>query len=86
MACGVPAVTTDVGGLPEVNIHGHSGYTAPLGDVDAMADRVLDILGDAATHARFRAGALAQARRFDLRQVLPRYEALYEQVLSAQPA
>ena len=85
MACGVPAVTSDAGGLPEVNIHGVSGYTAPVGDVDGMAHLAVEILGTEAAHARFREGALEQARRFDLWKVLPRYVELYEQVLTHKP-
>jgi N-acetyl-alpha-D-glucosaminyl L-malate synthase BshA len=82
MACGVPVVSTDTGGLPEVNIHGVSGMLSPVGDTKAMADNAYTILKDDATLQRFREGALEQARRFDLHHVLPRYEALYEQVVA----
>ncbi len=82
MACGVPVVSTDTGGLPEVNIHGVSGMLSPVGDTRAMADNAYTILKDDATLQRFREGALEQARRFDLHHVLPRYEALYEQVVA----
>jgi glycosyltransferase involved in cell wall biosynthesis len=82
MACGVPVVSTDTGGLPEVNIHGVSGMLSPVGNTQAMADNAFMILKDDATLQRFRDGALEQARRFDLHLVLPRYEALYEQVVA----
>ncbi|MDQ3102105.1 MAG: glycosyltransferase, partial [Bacteroidota bacterium] len=82
MACGVPVVSTDGGGLPEVNIHGLSGYLSPVGDVQAMARNAKLILESEASQARFREGAIEQASRFDLKIVLPRYEALYEQVVS----
>lgn len=82
MACEVPVVSSNVGGLPEVNIHGVTGYMADLGDVDAMAAFALDILTDDATLARFRQGALEQARRFDIDVILPQYEAYYEKVLA----
>jgi N-acetyl-alpha-D-glucosaminyl L-malate synthase BshA len=81
MACEVPVVSTNVGGLPEVNIHGETGYLADLGDVEAMANFAIDILKDDDTLARFRANALAQAKRFDIDIILPQYEAYYEEVI-----
>lgn len=86
MACGVPVVSSNTGGLPEVNIHGSSGLTNNVGDVDAMAANALAILGDPVEHERYRKGAFEQARKFDLDVVLPRYEALYEQVLETAKA
>lgn len=82
MACGVPVVSSNTGGLPEVVDHGRSGLLCPVGDVQAMADAAASILADDAVLARYRAGALEQAKRFDLHAVLPRYEALYEEVLN----
>lgn len=83
MACEVPVISTNIGGLPEVNIHGETGYMADVGDVEAMARYALDILHDDETLQRFRAGALAQAKRFDIKYILPQYEAYYEEVLAA---
>ena len=85
-ACGVPVVSTDTGGTPEVNTNGVSGLLAPVGDVDLMAAAALEILGDEATHARYRAGALKEAARFSVERVLPRYEALYREVIEAASA
>lgn len=82
MACGVPVVCSDSGGLPEVVSQGESGLLCPVGDARAMADAAAAILSDAATHAAYRGGALRGAARFDLKEVLPRYEALYGQVLA----
>ncbi|MCB0764329.1 MAG: N-acetyl-alpha-D-glucosaminyl L-malate synthase BshA [Flavobacteriales bacterium] len=82
MACGVPVVSTDTGGLPEVNIAGESGLLSPVGDVERLTANAFAILKDNATLERFRSGALEQARRFDLELVLPRYEALYEEVVA----
>jgi N-acetyl-alpha-D-glucosaminyl L-malate synthase BshA len=82
MACGIPVVSTDTGGIPEVNIHGESGMLSAVGDVDAMAANALTILGDRATQQRYRDGALREAERFSLERVLPQYEALYNEVLA----
>ncbi|MEX1131873.1 MAG: N-acetyl-alpha-D-glucosaminyl L-malate synthase BshA [Flavobacteriales bacterium] len=82
MACGVPVVSSDTGGLPEVNIHGVSGLLSPVGDVEAMAGNAFTILKDEASRARFREGALEQAQRFDLNLVLPLYEKLYQAVVA----
>lgn len=81
MACEVPVVSSNVGGLPEVNIHGKTGYLADVGDVDAMAKFAISILSDEETLHQFRANALEQARRFDLEIILPQYESYYEEVL-----
>ncbi|MBL8001997.1 MAG: N-acetyl-alpha-D-glucosaminyl L-malate synthase BshA [Flavobacteriales bacterium] len=83
MACSVPVVSTDTGGTPEVNIHGVSGLLSPVGDTDAMAANALEILKDGTSIARYRKGAWEQAQRFDVHNVLPRYEALYAEVLEA---
>ncbi len=84
MASGVPVVASRVGGLPEVVEHGVSGYLAPVGDVEAMARFSLEILGDCAGSRRFGRAARERAvEMFDYRDVVPRYEAIYERVLSA---
>ncbi|HRH36843.1 MAG TPA: N-acetyl-alpha-D-glucosaminyl L-malate synthase BshA [Flavobacteriales bacterium] len=83
MACGVPVVSSNTGGLPEVNIHGVSGLTNDVGDIEAMATNAVTILGDPERYARYRAGALQVAKQFDVHDVLPRYEALYDRVRNA---
>jgi len=82
MACGVPVVSTDSGGLPEVNIHGESGLLSAVGDFRAMAANALEILSDPVSQAKHRKGALEQAERFDLSLVLPIYEELYKSVVA----
>jgi N-acetyl-alpha-D-glucosaminyl L-malate synthase BshA len=86
MACEVPVISSNVGGLPEVNIHGVTGFASKVGDVEDMARNALTILEDEEVLKRFRANALAQAKRFDIKTVLPRYEAYYLLVIERSAA
>lgn len=81
MAAHVPVVSSNAGGLPEINIHGETGYLAPVGHVKEMADYALDILKDDETLAGFKQRAYEQACRFDIDHIVPRYEEMYERVL-----
>lgn len=81
MACEVPVISSNGGGLPEVNIHGVTGYLSEPGDVDSMAAHAIDLLTNPEKLAEFRKNALAQAQRFDLERILPDYEAYYCEVL-----
>lgn len=81
MAAGVPVVTTNAGGLPEVIEEGVTGYMGNVGDVDTMAGRAISILSDDDTLQQFKKGASAHARRFDIHNIVPLYEALYERFL-----
>jgi N-acetyl-alpha-D-glucosaminyl L-malate synthase BshA len=81
MACQVPVISTNSGGLPEININGITGYLSNVGDVDSMATHALYILENEARHNTFKAQALQQAQRFSLDVILPKYEAYYEEVL-----
>ncbi len=83
MAEGVPVVSSNTGGIPEVNVHGVSGYLSNVGDVEDMAKHSLDILRDTKTLEQFRQAALARASEFKLEKVLPVYEELYEQVVKS---
>lgn len=82
MACEVPVLSSNGGGLPEVNIHGVTGFLSDPGKVDEMAAYAVQLLRDDAMLATFRANALAQAQRFDIDTILPDYEAYYEEVLA----
>ena len=87
MACGVPVVSTDIGGLPELNLDGVTGFLLPLGDVDGMRAAARRILTDPDLHASMSAAARARAvDEFDLDRIVPRYEAYYEAVIEAQKA
>ena len=80
MAASVPVISSNAGGLPEINLHGQTGYMAPVGHVAEMADYALSILRDDETLQRFKDAALEQAKRFDIHNIVPLYEALYERV------
>jgi L-malate glycosyltransferase len=81
MACEVPVISSNGGGLPELNIHGKTGFLSAPGDVDQMAHDSLLLLESPEMLAKFRQNALAQAKTFDISRILPKYEAYYEQVL-----
>jgi L-malate glycosyltransferase len=81
MACEVPVISSNSGGLPEVNVQGVTGFLSEPGNIDEMAGNAIKLLQDEEMLARFRANALAQARRFDIENVLPHYEAYYQEVL-----
>ncbi len=81
MACEVPVISSNAGGLPELNIQGETGFLSNVGDVDDMARNALFVLQDE-NLPRFRANALAQANQFELAKILPMYEALYQRVVA----
>lgn len=81
MACEVPVLSSNAGGLTEVNIHGETGFTSEIGDVEDMAAHAISILSDPEMLKKFRANALCQAERFDIQHILPEYEAYYNEVL-----
>lgn len=78
MALSVPVISSNSGGLPEVNFDGISGYLSNVGDVDEMAHNALKILTDETTLQKFKANALATAKQFDIKNILPMYEELYQ--------
>ena len=83
MACRVPVISTDTGGIPEVNENGYSGFLCKVGDTDEMAKKALMILENDATLLKFRSNAFEQAKKFDIGKILPYYEKLYDEVLSS---
>ena len=83
MACGTPVIATNTGGLPEVMVHGETGFLFDLGAVDEMAEAGLSLLQDDQEWVRFSRAARARAvEHFSTRAVLPRYEALYREVMA----
>lgn len=85
MACEVPVISSNAGGLPEVNLHGITGFLEPPGAVGPMARHAIELLGDAEKLARFRRQAYEQAQRFSLDKILPLYEQCYHRVLEQAP-
>ena len=81
MACEVPVVSSNIGGLPEVNIEGVTGFLCDVGDVESMANKVLHIIEDEDRLAQFRKNALDHAKKFDIENILPQYVKYYEQVI-----
>jgi N-acetyl-alpha-D-glucosaminyl L-malate synthase BshA len=81
MAVGVPVISSNTGGIPEVNIHGETGYLSNVGDVDDMALNTLKILNDDAQLKLFKENALKRSRHFDIEKILPMYEAVYNKLV-----
>ena len=82
MASGVPVISTNSGGLPEVNIHGETGMLSEVGDIEGMAMNAINLLSDDLTLKDFSRKAKLRAEKFDIRRILPKYEDLYRKVLS----
>ncbi|PRD52794.1 N-acetyl-alpha-D-glucosaminyl L-malate synthase BshA [Sphingobacterium gobiense] len=83
MACHVPVVSSNTGGLPELNINGVSGFLSDIGDIDDMAKHAIHILEDCDRLQVFKDAAFARAKEFDLSKILPLYESYYEEVVEA---
>ena len=82
MACEVPVLSSNAGGLPELNLHGVTGFLSNIGDIQDMVRNALYILNDE-NLPRFKKAALERAREFDISLILPKYEAVYEGVVNA---
>jgi N-acetyl-alpha-D-glucosaminyl L-malate synthase BshA len=80
MASRVAVISTNSGGLPEVNIDGKTGYLSDVGDVNKMANDTIDLLKDADKLNQFKNNALAHAKTFDLPNILPLYEQVYQEL------
>ncbi len=86
LASGVPVISTNTGGTPEVQIHGETGYLVSPGDVDSMVRYGLELLGNENTLQRFKARAMERAGDFTAKKIIPLYEALYKTVLEKSAA
>ncbi|MEK0439774.1 MAG: N-acetyl-alpha-D-glucosaminyl L-malate synthase BshA [Bacteroidota bacterium] len=83
MACEVPVISSNAGGIPEVNIHGVTGFLSDVGDVDSMAQNAIALLKDPEMLKTFRKNALTQAHNFELETILLQYEDIYQRVVTA---
>lgn len=82
MAWGVPVISSNSGGLPEVNFEGISGYLSNVGNTDEMAKNAIKILSNETKLAEFKENAFAVAKQFDIKNIVPVYEKLYEEALN----
>ena len=82
MACGAPVVASRAGGLPEVIDDGVNGILEPVGSVEAMGRRAVELLRDPERHAAMRAAAVAKAEQFSADRIVPMYEGFYREVLA----
>ena len=84
MACGVPVICAETGGLPEVISHGETGFLFPVGEIKKMAESAVDLLRDPERHELFRSHARKRASQcFNADQIIPQYEAYYEEILKS---
>ncbi len=81
MACGVPVISSNAGGIPGVNKHNFSGFVSPVGDTEDMGENALKILENADTLKRFKENARKQAAGFELSKIVPQYEELYRSLV-----
>lgn len=84
MACEVPVISTNTGGLPEVNIHGHTGYLSDIGNYLEMANYALELLSNEETLKQFRKNALEHAKSFDLNTIINQYVSVYEEMVASK--
>ncbi|UKJ08304.1 N-acetyl-alpha-D-glucosaminyl L-malate synthase BshA [Solitalea lacus] len=81
MACQVPVICSNAGGMPELNVHGVTGFMSNVGDVEDMAKNAIYILEDEGRLALFKSQALARAKEFDINYIMPMYEQFYSEVI-----
>lgn len=81
MASGVPVISSNTGGIPEVNIQGVSGFLSNVNDVEDMSKNAIHILEDAQRLEQFKANAKQESKKFDIHNIVPQYEAIYESTL-----
>ena len=86
MASSVPVISTNTGGIPEVNVHGETGFLSNVGDYEDMAKNTLLILNNGEKMRQFKKNAFERAKIFSKTNVIPKYEKLYEKVLASKHA
>ncbi len=83
MAAKVPVISSNAGGIREVNVHGVTGYLATIGDVETMASYSLELLQNPELHEEFRNNAYERAKEFSMDTIVPKYEEVYNRALSS---
>ena len=78
----VPVISTNIGGLSELNINGNSGYTSDIGDIDSMASNAIKILSDKSLKKKYRFQAFENAKKYDIKKIIPLYESVYQEALN----
>jgi len=81
MACELPVISSNAGGIPELNLEGVTGFLCNVGDVEGMAEKALYLLKNDVVLNEFKANALKRAERFNIDAIVPKYEAFYNKVL-----
>ena len=81
MACNVPLISSNSGGLPEINVEGQTGFQSNVGDVDDMSRNAIHILSDETRLLHFKKAAIHQARKYEKSRIIPMYEKLYCEVI-----
>ncbi len=84
MAAGVPVISTNAGGLPEIMIPGVTGYMGDVGDIDTMSEQAMSILSNEERLNEFKQAAFRHAKSFDIINIVPLYEKLYEEVVAGE--
>ncbi|MDZ4707595.1 MAG: N-acetyl-alpha-D-glucosaminyl L-malate synthase BshA [Saprospiraceae bacterium] len=83
MACNIPVISSDAGGLPELNLDGWSGFVHPVGDINGMVQSAIRLLQDDTLLEQFKYQASERAKKFDIDLILPQYEKYYTQLIAA---
>jgi L-malate glycosyltransferase len=83
MSCGVPVISTNAGGLGEINVHGFTGYLSNVGDVEDMAKHAISILENETVLNQFKNQAKEHAMKFEKQFIIPQYEQLYNEVVQS---
>lgn len=81
MACGVPVISTNAGGLPELIQEGYNGFMSDVGDIKSMADNAIRILADNDLLEELKKNAYESSKKFDIQLIIPKYENLYFNIL-----
>lgn len=81
MAASTPVISSNAGGIPEVNLQGETGYLAEVGNVEAMSNYAIKLLSDDKLLSQMKRNAKAQAIKFDIKKIIPLYEEMYQETI-----